>query len=575
VNKIIFYMKNQLVAAILNQVADLMEIDGVDFRTKAYRRAAHTVETLSEDIEDIKIEGRLQELPGIGEKIAGKIEEIVETGSLEYLDNLKKQFPVDYDALMAVEGLGPRSIKQLYNELGVKNLDDLEKNAKRHRIRRLRGMGEKTERKILINLDFARKSTGRNLLGHILPVAQKIKEDLSGNDLVFRVEIAGSIRRRKETVGDIDILVTTKNPGEVSDYFTSMDLVDDVVVSGPTKSTVRLKESGIDVDLRVFDDKSFGSAMMYFTGSKETNVELRKIAIAKGLKLSEYGVFKGDELLAGRTEEEVFKSLGMGYIEPDLRENTGEIEAAIKGELPKLLKYNEILGDLHMHTEWSDGSAKIRDMALEAQKIGYDYIAITDHSGSLRIANGMNEKTILKQMDKIENLNREMDDFTILKGVETNIDSYGFLDVPDKILADMDLVIAGIHSGFKQNKKEINRRILSAMENDNVDIIAHPTGRKIQERKAYELDLEKIFETSIETGTWLEVNSQMNRLDLNDMNVKMAVEKGCKLVINTDAHSIMDLINMELGVATARRGWAKKEDIINTLSLKRLMKQLN
>lgn len=575
VNKIVFYMKNQLVAAILNQVADLMEIDGVDFRTKAYRRAAHTVETLSEDIEDIKIEGRLQELPGIGEKIAGKIEEIVETGSLEYLDNLKKQFPVDYDALMAVEGLGPRSIKQLYNELGVKNLDDLEKNAKRHRIRRLRGMGEKTERKILINLDFARKSTGRNLLGHILPVAQKIKEDLSGNDLVFRVEIAGSIRRRKETVGDIDILVTTKNPGEVSDYFTTMDLVDDVVVSGPTKSTVRLKESGIDVDLRVFDDKSFGSAMMYFTGSKETNIELRKIAIAKGLKLSEYGVFKGDELLAGRTEEEVFKSLGMEYIEPDLRENTGEIEAAIRGELPKLLKYNEILGDLQMHTEWSDGSAKIRDMALEAQKIDYEYIAITDHSGSLRIANGMNEKTILKQMDKIENLNREMDGFTILKGVETNIDSYGFLDVPDKILADMDLVIAGIHSGFKQDKKEINRRILSAMENDNVDIIAHPTGRKIQERKAYELDLEKIFETSIETGTWLEVNSQMNRLDLNDMNVKMAVEKGCKLVINTDAHSIMDLINMELGVATARRGWAKKEDIINTLSLKRLMKQLN
>jgi DNA polymerase (family 10) len=568
-------MKNQLVAAILNQVADLMEIDGVDFRTKAYRRAAHTVETLSEDIEDIKIEGRLQELLGIGEKIAGKIEEIVETGSLEYLDNLKKQFPVDYDALMAVEGLGPRSIKQLYNELGVKNLDDLEKNAKRHRIRRLRGMGEKTERKILINLDFARKNSGRNLLGHILPVAQKIKEDLSGNDLVFKVEIAGSIRRRKETVGDIDILVTTKNPGEVSDYFTSMDLVDDVVVSGPTKSTVRLKESGIDVDLRVFDDKSFGSAMMYFTGSKETNIELRKIAIAKGLKLSEYGVFKGDELLAGRTEEEVFKSLGMEYIEPDLRENTGEIEAAIRGELPKLLKYNEILGDLQMHTEWSDGSAKIRDMALEAQKIGYEYIAITDHSGSLRIANGMNEKTILKQMDKIENLNREMDGFTILKGVETNIDSYGFLDVPDKILADMDLVIAGIHSGFKQDKKEINRRILSAMENDNVDIIAHPTGRKIQERKAYELDLEKIFETSIETGTWLEVNSQMNRLDLNDMNVKMAVEKGCKLVINTDAHSIMDLINMELGVATARRGWAKKEDIINTLSLKRLMKQLN
>ena len=567
-------MKNQLVAAILNQVADLMEIDEVDFRTKAYRRAAHTVETLSEDIEDIKKKERLQELPGIGEKIAGKITEIVETGSLEYLDNLKKQFPVDYDALMAVEGLGPRSIKQLYNELGIKNLDDLEKNAKRHKIRRLKGMGKITERKILINLNFARKSTGRKLLGHILPVAQKIKEDLENYKPVLRVEIAGSIRRRKETVGDIDILVTTKSPLEVSAYFTTMDLVDDVVVSGPTKSTVRLKESGIDVDLRVFADESFGSALMYFTGSKETNVELRRIAIAKGLKLSEYGVFKGDKILAGRTENEVFQSLGMKYIEPELRENTGEIEAAIADKLPKLIKNNEILGDLQMHTEWSDGTAKISDMALEAQEIGYEYIAITDHTGSLRIANGMDENTILKQTDEIENLNNKMDGFTILKGIETNIDSYGFLDVPDKILDEMDLVIAGIHSGFKQDKGEITRRIISAMENDYVNIIAHPTGRKIQERKAYELELDKIFESSVDNGTFLEVNGQINRLDLSDTNVKIALEKGCKLIINTDAHSIMDLRNIKLGVATARRGWAKKEDIINTMPLKMLMKEL-
>ncbi len=568
-------MKNQLVAAILNQVADLMEIESVDFRTKAYRRAAHTVDTLSEDIEEIKNEGRLQELPGIGAKIAKKIDEIVETGKLEYLENLKKEFPVDYDALIAVEGLGPRSIKQLYNELGVKNLDDLEKNAKRHRIRRLKGMGEKTERKILVNLDFARKSTGRNLLGHILPVAEEIKEDLTILDYVLRVEIAGSIRRRKETVGDIDILVTTDKPLDVMEYFSSLDLVDDVVVKGPTKSTVRLKENGIDVDLRAFDDESFGSALMYFTGSKETNVELRRIAISKGLKLSEYGVFKGDDLLAGRTEEEVFQSLGMSYIEPELRENTGEIEAAINNELPELLNYNEILGDLQMHTEWSDGSSKIIDMAIEAEKMDYEYIAITDHSGSLRIANGMNEKNILKQMVEIENLNDEMDGFMILKGIETNIDSYGFPDVPDKILEDMDLVIAGIHSGFNQNTKELTRRIVSAMENDNVDIIAHPTGRKIQERKAYELDFEMIFETSKDTGTLLEVNGQMNRLDLKDMDIKIAVEHGCKLAVNTDAHSIPALKNMELAIATARRGWAKKEDIINTLPLKKLIKFLN
>jgi DNA polymerase (family 10) len=568
-------MKNQLVAAILNQVADLMEIEAVDFRTKAYRRAAHTVDTLSEDIEDIKNEGRLQELPGIGEKIAGKIEEIVETGSLEYLNILKKQFPVDYDALMAVEGLGPRSIKQLYNELGIKNLDDLEKNAKRHRIRRLKGMGDKTEGKILINIDFARKSTGRNLLGHILPIANEIKEDLSVLDYVFRVEIAGSIRRRKETVGDIDILVTTNKPNEVMEYFSGIDLVDDVVVKGPTKSTVRLKENGIDVDLRAFKDEIFGSALMYFTGSKETNVELRRIAIAKGLKLSEYGVFRGDNLLAGRTEEEIFKTLGMDYIEPELRENTGEIEAAINNKLPKLLDISNICGDLQMHTEWSDGSASINDMALEAKKMGYEYIAITDHSGTLRIANGMKENTIKKQMNEINKINNEMDNFTILKGIETNIDFYGLPDVPDKILKDMDIVIAGIHSGFKGNKKELTRRIISAMENDNINIIAHPRGRKIQERNAYELDLERIFETSNDTGTLLEVNSQMNRLDLKDMDIKIAIEHGCKLVINTDAHSILQLNNIELGVSTARRGWAKKENIVNTLPLKNLLKLLH
>ena len=565
-------MKNQLVAAILNQVADLMEIEAVDFRTKAYRRAAHTVETLSEDIEDIKNEGRLQELPGIGSKIAGKIDEIVETGSLEYLNNLKKEFPVDYDALMAVEGLGPRSIKQLYNELGIKNLDDLEKNAKRHRIRRLKGMGDKTEKKILINIDFARKSTGRNLLGHILPVANEIKEDLASLEYVFRVEIAGSIRRRKETVGDIDILVTTNKPNEVMEYFIGIDLVDDVVVKGPTKSTVRLKENGIDVDLRAFEDEIFGSALMYFTGSKETNVELRRIAIAKGLKLSEYGIFKGDDLVSGRTEEDLFKTLGMEYIEPELRENTGEIEAAINNKLPKLLDHNDISGDLQMHTNWSDGSANIEDMAYEAKKLGYDYIAITDHSGTLRIANGMNEKTILKQMNEINKINDEIEDFTILKGIETNIDSYGLPDVPEKILEDMDIVVAGIHSGFKQNKKELTRRIVAAMENDNINIIAHPTGRKIQERNAYELDLERIFETSNDTGTILEVNSQINRLDLKDMDIKIAIEHGCKLVINTDAHSIPELKNMELGVSTARRGWAEKGDIVNTTSLKKLLK---
>lgn len=564
-------MKNQLVASILNEVADLMEIDEIDFRTKAYRRAAHTVFNLSEDIADIRKEGRLQELPGVGAKIAKKIEEIVDTGSLEYLNGLKNKFPVDYDALMAVEGLGPKGIKQLYRELGVKNLDDLEKQAKRHRIRRLKGMGEITERKILVNLEFARRSTGRNLLGHILPIAEQIKSELDGLRYVDRVEIAGSIRRRKETVGDIDVLVTTTEPVDVMDHFTKMDLVDDVVVKGPTKSTVRLKENGIDVDIRTFVDESFGSAMMYFTGSKETNVELRRIAISKGLKLNEYGVFRGERLVAGRTEEDVFNSLGMVYIEPELRENTGEVEAAIEEKLPALVVKNEIKGDLQMHTEWSDGSGRIGDMVAAAEKMGYEYIAVTDHAGSLRVANGMNEKTMLKQMDEIDALDDESG-IKIFKGVEANIDSYGLLDVPDKILQGMDVVIAGIHSGFSQNKKELTRRVISAMENEHVNIIAHPTGRKIQERNAYDLELDRVFETSNETGTFLEVNCQMNRLDLNDVNIKMAVEHGCKLVINTDAHSEEQMNCMELGVATARRGWAEKRNIANTLSIKKFKK---
>lgn len=566
-------MKNQLVASILNQVADLMEIDAVDFRTKAYRRAAHTVETQSEDIAEIRAEGRLQELPGIGEKIAKKIEEIVDTGSLEYLENLKRQFPVDYDGLMTVEGLGPRGIKQLYQELGVKTLDDLEKQAKNHRIRRLKGMGEKTERNILINLGFARKSSGRSLLGNILPVAMKIKGELANHDFVDRVEIAGSIRRMKETVGDIDVLVTTKKPLEVMDFFTRMDLVDDVVVSGPTKSTVRFKKTGIDVDIRTFDDESFGSALMYFTGSKETNVELRRIAISMGYKLNEYGVFEVDELVAGRTEKDVFNFLGMDYIEPELRENTGEIQAAIERKLPVLITKSELRGDLQMHTDWSDGKNSISDMVSEAEKIGYEYIAITDHSKNLGNARGMDEKALKKQLKEIDHTNRETD-ITILKGIETNIDSYGYLDVQDKLLEEMDVVIAGIHSGFKQNTKEITRRIVAAMENEHVNIISHPTGRNIRGREGYELEFERIYEASKDSGTFLEINSQMNRLDLNDMNIKLAIENGCKLIINSDAHSIQEMHNTELGIGTARRGWATKNDIINTLPLKDVQKIL-
>ncbi len=567
-------MKNLIVARILNEIADLLEMQDVEYKPRAYRKAARTVRSLPRDIEEVKEDGQLTELPGIGKNIAKKIEEIIETGSSKYHEDLKKEFPIDFEALRSVEGLGPKTIKFLYTRLGVKDLDDLEKAARTHEIRDLAGMGEKTEQNILRNLEFARQQTGRNLLGFILPIAEKLKNELRKHATVNRVEIAGSIRRRKETVGDIDILVTTQKPKDVMDHFTGLDSVSHVVAKGEAKSTVRLKE-GLESDLRVIKPESFGSALMYFTGSKETNIEMRKLALKRGLKLNEYGLFENGRQIAGKTEQEVFKQLGMTYIEPVLRENRGEVEAALEDRLPKLISYDDLRGDLQIHTKWSDGSNTILEMAKAAKRLGHEYLAITDHTGSLRIAGGLNEREIMKQMKEIEKINKAIEGLMILKGVEVNIKSDGQLDVKDEILRDLDIVVASIHSGFRQGREKLTERIISAMENEHVDIIAHPTGRLIQERKGYELDFEKVFETSVETGTFLEINAYPNRLDLNDMNVKRAVEAGCRLVISTDSHNADHLRYIQLGIATARRGWARKDDILNTLSLNELMKLMD
>ncbi len=564
-----FYMKNVEIAQILNEIADLLEIKGVQFKPIAYRRAAETVNSLSKPIENLN-ENELIELPGIGKSIAKKILTIDETGSLPYFEDLKKACPIDYESLLAVEGVGPKTVKLLYQSLGVKDLDDLESMAREHEIRKLPGMKEKSEEKILENIKYAKKNI-RNLLGYILPIALELKNNLKLLPDVLEVEIAGSIRRRKETIGDIDILVITDNPVEVMDAFTHLSNVDRIILQGPSKSTVRLKEN-VFCDLRVVPEKSFGSALMYFTGSKETNVELRKLAIKNGLKLNEYGLFKGEEWISGVTEETLFRELDLDYIEPELRENHGEVEAALNGELPTLIEYNEVLGDLQMHSKWSDGSNSLEEMMTAAQLMGYEYIAITDHSGGLRIANGMDDNHINLQLKMIEKLNDEFEGITIFKGLEVNIDSDGKLDVSDEILKDLDVVIASIHSGFRQDRGKLTDRIISAMENEYVNIIAHPTGRKIHQRKAYELDLDKVFESSIETDTYLEVNSQPDRLDLKDVYVKKALEAGCKLVINTDSHNRDSLKNIEFGIATARRGWAEKEDIVNTKPLKEIIK---
>lgn len=566
-------MQNKKVASILSRVADYLEMDGVNFRTKAYRRAAHTIETLSVDIADISGEGQLENLPGIGKHIALKIQEILNTGKLQYLEDIKDEYPLDLDALMSVEGLGPKKIQLLFHELGIMTLDDLEREGKHHHIRRLKGMGAKTEAKILQNLEFARKSTGRELLGEVLPLAQEIKRRISALEGIQQVEIAGSIRRRKETVGDIDILTVTDHPEEVMDFFTHMDVVDEIIVKGHSKSTVRLYNR-MDADIRAFKDEDFGSALLYFTGSRELNIHLRKIAISNKMKLNEYGVFKDDECLASKTEKDVFKVLGLDYIPPELRENTGEVEAAQEGKLPNLVDYNDIKGDLHLHTNWSDGKSSINQMVSEAIDLGYEYLAITDHT-SLPVARGMDDKRLKEQMSKIDIINSQIDDITVLKGAEVNLDSQGNLDISEDVLEELDLVIAAVHYDFHQEPEKMNKRILNALENEYVDILAHPTGRKLKERQAYELDFEQLFQKATETGTILEVNSSPKRLDLKDIHVKMALEHGCQLVVNTDAHHVHDLGNIGLGVATARRGWAEEKDIINTLPLKKLLKLLN
>ncbi len=567
-------MQNERVAHILDRIADYMEMDDDFFRVKAYRRAANTVQNLSEDIETINEEGRLQELPGIGKHIAAKIEEILETGTSLYFEKLKKEYPVDFDALLSVEGVGPKTIKLLYKELGVETLDDLEHHARRHHIRRIKGMGDKKEKQILENIDLARKNTGRKLLGHILPLAESIKHQLEVLKVVKTVEIAGSIRRRKETVGDIDLLVISDNSQEVMDYFVNLPLVEEVIVKGPLKSTVILKE-GLDCDVRVFEEDVFGAALMYFTGSKELNVELRKMAIAQNMKLSEYGLFQGEEMVAASTETEIFQAMGLDYIPPELRETHEAVEAAVSHKLPDLIGYNDIKGDLHIHSNWSDGKNTLEDMVWECQELGYEYLAIADHCGYLHVTRSMDEKDIKNQSTEIDRLNEKMENITILKGLEVNIGPDGNPDVDNTLLQEMDLVVAGIHSGERKDFFEMTQIMVNAMENENVNIISHPTNRRMPERPEYDLNLDKIFEAASETNTFLEINSNPVRLDLKDVYVKKAIQYNCKLVINSDAHSQNQLHNMHLGIATARRGWAEKEDIINSLDLKDLLKVLN
>ena len=566
-------MKNMLVAKILYEIADILEMQNVDFKPRAYRKAARTIESLSKPIEEVYEEKELKKLSGVGESIAEKISEIIETGNSQYLETLKKQMPADIEALTSIEGMGPKGVKRLYDKLKIKTLDDLARAAQEHKIREIKGFGPKTEQNILDHLELAKQGKERILLGYALPIAEEIKERLKKEKTVSQVQITGSLRRMKETIGDIDILASSTNPKETADFFVAMDNVQEVLGKGSTKCSVVLK-SNTRVDLRMVDEKSFGSALMYFTGSKDHNIKLRTIAMNKSYKLNEYGLFKREEQVAGRTEEEVYEKLGMEWIPPELRENHDEIEMAQKHRLPKLLDYNAIKGDLQVHTKWTDGQNTIKEMAMAAKALGYSYIGISDHYSKMVIASGLNDKQIKKEMQAIEKINEKIEDIEILKGAEVDIDADGSLQAKESILKELDVVVASVHSNFKQNKEEMTKRMVTAMKSGYVNILGHPTGRKINTKRSFSIDMETIFETSKQTGTFLEINAFPERLDLDDYHARAAKEAGCKLAIDTDAHNKEHFKYMRLGVAVARRGWLEEKDIINTLPLKNLKKLL-
>ncbi len=571
-------MTNKEISKILFEISEYLAMDDVEFKPRAYEKAAEIIEDLNEEVEDIyKRDGikGLEKIPTIGKAIAEKIEELIKTGKLKYYNELKKKMPVELGELTVIEGIGPKTIKRLYKNLGVKNLKDLEKVAKSGKIRDLEDFGEKTEENILKRIAFYEKSNERFLLVSAIEKTRKIEEKIKQIPGVKKAVTVGSIRRMKETIGDGDILVSVlseKTGKEVMDFFVNMPEVIHVYAKGRTKSSIRLKNN-MDVDLRVVSEQGFGAALQYFTGSKAHNIALRKIAIKKGFKLNEYGLYRKNKQIAGKGEEEIYEKLGLQYIDPEIREDEGEIGASKMGKLPKLIKYNDLKGDLQIQTTWSDGSGTIEEYIEQALKMGLEYILITDHTRSLAIANGLDEKRLLKQGKEIDKLNQNSK-FKILKGAEVNILKDGSLDIKDEALKKLDVVGIAVHSGFKMSRKEMTERIIKAMKNPNADILFHPTGRIINRRPPYQLDIEKIIRVAKQTKTVLEINANPARLDLKDEYIKMVKKAGVKMSISSDAHKCSQLEYLEFGIAQARRGWAEKKDIINAWPLEKMLKML-
>ncbi len=557
-------------------MGDLLELRGESgFKVVAYRRAARSVESMKEDLEEVYRNGKLESIPGVGKAIAGKISEFIETGKIETRDRLFGETPPGMAELLQISGLGPKTVSMLHQKLGVSSVEELERAAREHQVRRLPRMGPTSEKNILRAIERWKKRSDRIPLGVALPIAEEILGHLQKVEGIENLTLAGSLRRGRETVGDIDILATSTSPAVAIAAFVEIPAVEEVLMKGPTKGSVIVDET-IQVDLRIVDHRSFGTVIQYFTGSKEHNVKLRQVALSKGYSLSEYSLTRvgsGEELFFDR-EEDLYSHLGMEWVPPEIREDQGEVEAALARKLPRLIEVSDIKGDLHVHSDWSDGRHSIEDMVKTAQDLGYEYMAMCDHSPGLGIANGLAEERLKKKMEFIEKLNDSIDGFRVLVGTEVDIRADGKLDYPDKILSQCDVVVASVHSAYNQREREMTNRIISAMESEYVDVIGHPTGRKIGEREPYDVDVERVLEAAARTETAMEINSHPSRLDLNDLWSRRARELGVKLAINTDAHSTCGLLAIEYGVKTARRGWLEKKDVLNALSLEDLMRHL-
>jgi DNA polymerase (family 10) len=565
-------MKNKELADLFEKMADILEFKGENpFKISAYRKASRIIGDLTQDIEEIAESGKLKDVPGIGEGMAQKVVEYLKTGKISKFEEVKKGVPDELIAIMDIPGMGPKTLSMLHKEKGISNLSQLEKASEDGSLLGLFGMGEKKIENIKRGIQLLKQSKGRMNLGAAFPVAKRIVETLRQKTGSKKIEWAGSLRRMKENIGDIDILATGPDKEKIVHAFTHLPEVKEVLASGETKASI-IAEGGTQIDLRVVEEDSYGAALQYFTGSKGHNIHLRGIAKAKGIKINEYGVFKGNKKIAGKEEKDVYRSLGMAWIEPELREDRGEIEAAQEKRLPKLVQESEIKGDLHVHSKWSDGTSEIEEIAQAAQKRGYQYVAICDHSKSLRIAHGLDESRLMKQIEEIDRINEKLKGFQILKGTEVDILTDGKLDFPEKILEKLDIVVAAVHSGFKQDKAKMTKRIVRALENPFVNIIAHPSGRLLGARDPYEVEMDELMEAAKKYGKALEINAYFERLDLDDVHSRKAKEMGVRVGIGTDAHHLDQMWMISLGVAVARRGWLEAKDVLNTLSLKEILK---